>query len=181
MDGQEYMANDSCFSVARSTATTENNVTNISFNNWCSGYIDYYGDSDLFKVNLRELYDAARGLTEPSTNSFVCSYDATLFSPAPGSEVEYAWKFHEDDNGDNVISSNDYVAGVRDGNTASGGVFLRGAHSNEINFYTSVAAGQAELPVYIRVLDIRFNDFDGFHDMPYYMNFSMNCQDGTSP
>ncbi|GAA3916375.1 hypothetical protein [Litoribacillus peritrichatus] len=181
MDGQEYMANDTCFAVDRSTATTVDNVTTISFTNWCSGFIDYYGDSDLYKVNLRALYDAARGLTEPSTNSFVCSYDATLFSPAPGSNVEYAWKFHEDENVDNVIASNEYNGGVRDSNTATGGVFLRGAHSRDVNFFTSVGAGLAELPVYVRVLDIRFNDFDGFHDIPYYMNFSMNCQDGNSP
>ncbi len=53
---------------------------------WISGYVDYQGDQDFFRLNLA-------ALNEMDEKWY---YDAKVELKAPASEVEFVWKFHKE-------------------------------------------------------------------------------------
>lgn len=180
-DHRTYGFNDTAFSVTAAnqanlvTADTAGTLT-VTFP-WQSGYIDYDKDRDWYQLNLPAIYTAAGG----TASTWYSEIKIELYSPAPGSLVEYAWGLFRD-------SSNNFA--VSDGQGDDGFFASQGDISAEIaavdlSMPAADATGPmwvnsdtASVPFYLAVTDIlnqstNLADNDWGYDQAYYVHVSV--------
>lgn len=73
------------------------NQTVITFP-WVAGYIDFQGDQDWFRVDLSPLPDANQTAVD-----WYYAIKLEFHTGAPGSAVEYIWKFYHDWNQNDIL------------------------------------------------------------------------------
>mgnify|MGYP000066584906 CR=1 FL=1 len=144
---------------------------------WQSGYIDYYKDRDWFQLDLSEIYVSAGGLAD----IWYCEIKIELYSPAPGSAVEYAWGLYRDSS--NNYSVDDWQG--EDGLYASNGDVSAGVAVLDIITPAADASGPmwvnnetASDRFYLAVADIlnqstNIADNDWGYDQPYFVRIAL--------
>jgi len=150
---------------------------------WQSGYIDYHEDRDWYQIDLSSIYAAAGG----TDSTWYAEIRVELYSPAPGSTVEYAWGLYSDQSDNKVV--NDWQGG--DGFFATNGD--TSAAVEAVNLVTPAADASgpmwrnhetAAVPYYITVTDIinQSNvaaDNDWGYDQAYYLRTELIYHPGS--
>lgn len=99
-------------------ATSEDGKTVTFTSGWIGGYVDYQGDQDYFKFDLAALIPTEQATDEEGfpifdtdNNPVMVDADSTWYYEvkvelvADATDVEYAWKIHQDPNGDQKITN----------------------------------------------------------------------------
>jgi len=144
---------------------------------WQTGFIDYYNDRDWYQLDIAANYIAAGGTAE----TWYSEIQIELYSPAPGSLVEYAWGLYRDASNNHTLE--DWQSD--DGLFASNGDVNASATPVDLKTPAADAASPmwinhetAADPFYLTVADIinqstNVADNDWGYDAPYYIRVKL--------
>ncbi|SMF63007.1 hypothetical protein SAMN02745866_04060 [Alteromonadaceae bacterium Bs31] len=179
-DQRSYGVNTEAFTIDKATLANADSTITVTLP-WQSGYVDFHKDRDWFKLDIPTLYGAAGG----SAESWYVEVQIELYSPAPGSLVEYAWGLYRDESSNAVI--NEWEG--EDGIIASNGDVS--ALVSALDLMTPAANAEpmwishevANVPYYLTVTDIinqstNIADNDWGYDQAYYMRAQLVFHEG---
>ena len=163
---------------------------------WIAGFVDYQGDRDLYKLDLKTLNPAV-----PDTQWY---YDVEIrLATRSATDVEYNWKFYRDHNGNGIIMDN---PGADDGYKACNGDMTLTSEAIDIttpsgseDFYVGdrwTTENPRDYSVYIGMSDFDYRnlptsnpadpmvnpnpDNDWGYDAPYYFKVVLTYHPGVS-
>lgn len=163
---------------------------------WIAGFVDYQGDRDFYKFDLKTLNPAV-----PDTQWY---YDVEIrLTTRAATSVEYNWKFYRDHNGNGIIMDN---PGADDGYKANNGDVTLTSEAIDIttpsgseDFYVGdrwTTENPRDYSVYIGMSDFDFRnlptsnpsdpvinpdpDNDWGYDAPYYFKVVLTYHPGVS-
>lgn len=163
---------------------------------WIAGFVDYQGDRDFYKLDLKTLDP-----TIPDTQWY---YDVEIrLATRAATNVEYNWKFYRDHNGNGIIMDN---PGAEDGYRANNGditltseTFDLTTPSGTETFYVGdrwTTENPRDYSVYIGMSDFDYRnlptsnpddpvanpdpDNDWGYDAPYYFKVVLTYHPGVS-
>jgi hypothetical protein len=163
---------------------------------WIAGFVDYQGDRDFFKLDLKTLDPAV-----PDTQWY---YDVEIrLATRVATDVEYNWKFYRDHNGNGIIMDN---PGADDGYKANNGDITLSSEPIDITtpsgtetFYVGdrwTTENPRDYSVYIGMSDFDYRnlptsnpndpvvnpdpDNDWGYDAPYYFKVVLTYHPGVS-
>ena len=102
-ESRDFSYNATAFSLASDLSSSlitnpEADIIEVTFP-WQSGFIDYYSDRDWYQLDIAKNYIAAGGIAE----TWYSEIQVELYSPAPGSIVEYAWGLYRDSSNNGTL------------------------------------------------------------------------------
>lgn len=163
---------------------------------WIAGFVDYQGDRDFYKLDLKTLNPAI-----PDTQWY---YDVEIrLATRAATDVEYNWKFYRDHNGNGIIMDN---PGADDGYKANNGDITLTSEAIDITtpsgtetFYVGdrwTTENPRDYSVYIGMSDFDYvnlptsnpndpvtnsdPDNDWGYDAPYYFKVVLTYHPGVS-
>ena len=120
---------------------------------WVSGYMDFDGDRDWFRLDLPALYTAAGGIAD------VWYSDIQIQLYTPGSIVEYAWAIYRDTNDNGRLeerrSNNDgYFSTAGDKESDTGSFYLLTPGASDTPLWVNHKFATATNPFYLALADV---------------------------
>lgn len=161
--------------------TSTGSTTEITFP-WITGYVDYQGDRDFFRIDFDKL--------DPSGSETNWYYDVEVRLVVPaGSGVEYVWKLYRDSNGNEVIqehpeSEDGYKACAGDTTPQSTDAIDQLTPDGTVPFWIGSQWGGGNTFFYFGISDFNYlqlpsggaytePDDDWGYDQPYYFQLKL--------
>jgi hypothetical protein len=161
--------------------STGANTTEITFP-WITGYADYQGDRDFFRIEFDKL--------DPSGSETTWYYDVEVRLVVPaGSDVEYVWKLYRDSNNNKIIQENPesedgYKACAGDITPESAGAVDLTTPEGTDTFWIGSQWGAGNSFFYFGISDFNYlqlpgggantePDDDWGYDQPYYFQIKL--------
>jgi len=171
----------------------EDGSTTTFSSEWVAGYIDYQDDQDWFQIDLQPLYVAIENLdtkalvVQPQDEKWYYDIKVEFFTAAPGSSVEYIWKFYKDGQQnfkvvDATTKDNDgYFASAGDDDILEEGYRLTTPEADEKFWLNESWKGHFFFNVSdLNLIASKLPDADWGYDQPYYFKISLVYHSGIS-
>jgi hypothetical protein len=170
------------------TYTAQGDATQIRFP-WISGYIDYQGDRDLFRLDFDKL--------DPAGTETSWYYDVEIrLVVSSGSDVEYVWKLYRDSNNNAIVmddptSPDGYIACAGDTTPLVMESLDLTTPTGDETFWVGSEWGQGAT-FYIGMSDFNYlllpedespnsePDDDWGYDAPYYFTLTLTYHPGQA-
>ncbi len=180
-DQREYAVNSTAFAIETAAVSTAENTRTVILP-WQSGYVDFHKDRDWYQLDIPGLYTAAGG----SAESWYVEVLIELYSPAPGSAVEYAWGLYRDESDNATVNEwqgeDGIISANGDTSAAIAALDLVTPGSGAEPMWISHTV--ADVPYYLTVTDIinqstNAADNDWGYDQAYYIRAQLVYYEGT--
>jgi hypothetical protein len=183
---KNFGVNTTLLDFAGATVQQNTPVTGLSTVTfpWIAGYVDYQGDQDWYMIDFQPL--------DTSTSWY---YEIYVDLYAPGSDVEYVWKFYPDRNDNRVVADrtsgyDGFIASAGDGSILENTVNMRTPSSGQSLFWVG---NPWQGPAYFSISDFNYlldqngndntepdEDWGGYGAAPYYYRVTLIYHPGVS-
>ena len=183
---KSFGVNETLLDFAGATSqvdTPETGLTTVSFP-WIAGYVDYQGDQDWFMIDFQPL--------DTSTSWY---YEIYVDLYAPGSDIEYVWKFYPDRNDNRIVADrtsgyDGFIASAGDSSILANTVNMRTPSTTQSLFWVG---NPWQGPAYFSISDFNYildengnentepdEDWGAYNLAPYYFRVILVYHSGVS-